>query len=203
MRATQLATDILASAFNPKFYPKGYRIRSSIIAFSFCHANSFVPIYAPSEFSFKSQGGQQLAYWDDKAFVTSFVPLSHRPVPVIKAVASKEDEDIDAFFSSIEAALPVEQLDAMSEKSLQATSEPVQSIPAPSIVVSSKVNLIGKISMAPGAIASGSIASTKHTNDDASKETSKSSKKAKKSATESTIVLLEGALDCLFRGIWF
>ncbi|KAI5481851.1 RNA-binding protein [Pseudohyphozyma bogoriensis] len=105
----RLATEVLANAFNPNLYPKGFKIGSSVVAFSFCHENSFVPIYAKSEWSFKGEGGQQLAYWDDKAFVTAWTPSATAPAPAppsSSAAPKKVDDseaDMEAFFSSLDA----------------------------------------------------------------------------------------------------
>lgn len=108
---SQLATEVLATAFNARQYPQGFRIRNSVVAFSFCHENSFVPIYARSEFSFKGEGGQQLAYWDDKAFVSTWVPP--QAIKAAAAAAAKTakitnsaEDDMEAFFSSLEAEAP-------------------------------------------------------------------------------------------------
>ncbi|ORY84110.1 hypothetical protein BCR35DRAFT_324803 [Leucosporidium creatinivorum] len=106
----RLATEVLATAFNARQYPQGFRIRNSVVAFSFCHENSFVPIYARSEFSFKGEGGQQLAYWDDKAFVSVWVPPQVAKAAAAAAKAAKTtssaEDDMEAFFSSLEAEAP-------------------------------------------------------------------------------------------------
>lgn len=128
--SSQLATKVLANAFNPHLYPTGFRIRSSIIAFSFCHENSFIPIYAHSEWSFKGEGSQQLAYWDDKAFVSAWAPqgAEKAKVPfVAKSAQQTKDEeaaaaeaDMEAFFSSIEAeVVPVVSEPAMAREEVQ------------------------------------------------------------------------------------
>lgn len=99
----QLATEVLATVFNPAMYPTGYRIRSSVVAFSFCHENSFVPVYAHSEWAFQGEGGQQLTYWDDKAFVSAWVPTAPRAAPAgptRKQPGATTDSDVDAFLSS-------------------------------------------------------------------------------------------------------
>ncbi|GAA6048600.1 hypothetical protein JCM3770_002049 [Rhodotorula araucariae] len=70
----RLATDVLAAVFNPQFHPAGFRIRNAVVAASFSHENSFIPVYATSTWSFRSDGGAQLAYWDDKGFVTPWIP---------------------------------------------------------------------------------------------------------------------------------
>ncbi|GAA5864275.1 hypothetical protein JCM3774_001278 [Rhodotorula dairenensis] len=114
---TRLATDVLASAFNPQFHPTGFRVRNSVVAASFSHENSFIPLYSPSPWSFRGDGGAQLAYWDDKGFAQPWVP----PAPVDPATAfrgvpqapraqeeAKAEADLEAFFDSIEADLPLE-----------------------------------------------------------------------------------------------
>ncbi|GAA5857770.1 hypothetical protein JCM1840_000901 [Sporobolomyces johnsonii] len=112
----RLATEVLASAFNAHYHPSGFRIRSSIIALSFCHENSFIPIYAKSDWSFRGEGGQQLAYWDDKGFVQPWVPPPPPPEPAGVRIPkgpkayedAKVDKDMAAFFEEIEAEMPSE-----------------------------------------------------------------------------------------------
>ncbi|KAL7339517.1 RNA-directed RNA polymerase 2 [Rhodotorula toruloides] len=72
----RLAKDVLAAAFNAQFHPTGFRIRNNVVAASFSHENSFVPIYSTSAWSFRGEGGAQLAYWDDKGFVQPWTPPS-------------------------------------------------------------------------------------------------------------------------------
>jgi hypothetical protein len=108
-----LATLLLASAFNPHLFPTGFRIRSSIIAFSFSHENSFVPMYARSEWSFKGDGGMMLSYWDDKAYVKDWMPSGTAASKVIvekkvEKVQEKDSEaDMEAFFDEIEKEVVV------------------------------------------------------------------------------------------------
>lgn len=69
-----------------------------------------MPIYARSEFSFQGEGGQQLAYWDDKAFVSVWVPPQAIKAAAAAAKATKTidsaEDDMEAFFSSLEAEAP-------------------------------------------------------------------------------------------------
>lgn len=99
---TQLATSVLSSAIQPRLYPTGFRLRSSIVSFSFSHENSFVPVYAKSEWSFKGEGGMGLSYWDDKAFVSPWMPKEEAK----KMEKEKEDADVEAFLSQIEKEMP-------------------------------------------------------------------------------------------------
>ncbi|CDR40319.1 RHTO0S05e01420g1_1 [Rhodotorula toruloides] len=112
----RLAKDVLAAAFNAQFHPTGFRIRNNVVAASFSHENSFVPIYSTSAWSFRGEGGAQLAYWDDKGFVQPWTPPSPpktdevmRGVPKApRAVEeAKVDADMAAFFESIEADMPL------------------------------------------------------------------------------------------------
>lgn len=105
----QLATDVLASAFNATLHPSGFRIRNRIIALSFKHENSFIPIYAKSDWSFKGEGGQQLAYWDDKGYVQPWVapePSKEELERIPKGPKADEDAKIDkdmmAFLGELE-----------------------------------------------------------------------------------------------------
>ncbi|KAK4705775.1 hypothetical protein P7C70_g438, partial [Phenoliferia sp. Uapishka_3] len=149
----RLATEVLANAFNPNLYPTGYRIRNSVVAFSFCHENSFVPIYAKSEWSFKGEGGQQLAYWDDKAFVNAWIPPT-KGVGAVELSSKKAsvddlgDADMDAFFSSIEAETPA------SAAVGPASTAPQRSTSAPQVMAPSQpaVALALAAPGAPGAV---------------------------------------------------
>lgn len=130
LQDVKLATELLGQVMNPRIFPQGFRVRGTVATVSFSHENSFVPIYAKSDWSFRGEGGQQLAYWDDKAFVAAWVPPASTPgtragtpvsapSPVKKAglaasAAAAEtgtgdadaDADMDAFFSSLEAEMP-------------------------------------------------------------------------------------------------
>ena len=114
---TRLATDVLASAFNPQFHPTGFRIRNAVVAASFSHENSFIPLYSPSPWSFRGDGGAQLAYWDDKGFALPWIPPpTPDPAAALRGVPkapraqeeAKAEADLKAFFDSIEADLPLE-----------------------------------------------------------------------------------------------
>ncbi|GAA5945160.1 hypothetical protein JCM3775_004875 [Rhodotorula graminis] len=111
----RLATDVLGAIFNPRFHPAGFRIRSAIVAASFAHENSFIPVYAASTWSFRGDGGKQLAYWDDKGCLTTWTPPP--PVELAKAMQNvpkgpraheeaKAEADLAAFFDDLEADLP-------------------------------------------------------------------------------------------------
>ncbi|GAA5913667.1 uncharacterized protein JCM6883_004044 [Sporobolomyces salmoneus] len=105
----KLATDVLASAFNAALHPSGFRIRNRILALSFKHENSFIPIYAKSDWSFKGEGGQQLAYWDDKGYVQPWLapaPTQEELDRIPKGPKADEDAKIDkdmlAFLGELE-----------------------------------------------------------------------------------------------------
>ncbi|GAA5874348.1 hypothetical protein JCM16303_005821 [Sporobolomyces ruberrimus] len=105
----KLATEVLASAFNATLHPAGFRIRNRIIALSFTHENSFIPIYAKSDWSFKGEGGQQLAYWDDKGYVHPWLapaPSKEELEKIPKGPKADEDAKIDkdmmAFLGELE-----------------------------------------------------------------------------------------------------
>lgn len=115
---SQLATDVLGAVFNPQFHPAGFRIRSAIAAASFAHENSFIPVYAASTWSFRGDGGTQLAYWDDKGYVTPWTPPpSSDAKEVMKGVPkgpraheeAKAEADLAAFFDDLEAGLPPDE----------------------------------------------------------------------------------------------
>ncbi|KAM0752948.1 hypothetical protein T439DRAFT_378702 [Meredithblackwellia eburnea MCA 4105] len=160
----RLATEVLGNAFNVNIYPTGFRIRNTIVALSFSHENSFVPIYARSEWSFKGEGGQQLAYWDDKAFVNAWIPPStatlkqpaaaKSPAPAQKNTTDS-DADMEAFFSSLEAEItPLPAPSTTStQPSISAPPESLPPAPAPAPATSSKT--LGLL--APGAPGSISI----------------------------------------------
>lgn len=102
---------MLGNAFNARFYPTGFRINNAVVAFSFCHENSFIPIYARSEWSFKGEGGQQLSYWDDKGFVTIWTPPtasapSDSQAKGTASTAGDPDADMEAFLSSLDTEAP-------------------------------------------------------------------------------------------------
>lgn len=101
----------MALTFDAKAFPKGFRIRNTPVALSFCHDGSFVPVYARSDFSFIAEGGQQLVYWDDSAYVTQWVPANAKDVvaqsqQMVQRPPNANDAEIDAFFSSLESEAP-------------------------------------------------------------------------------------------------
>ncbi|GAA6023535.1 hypothetical protein JCM8202_002669 [Rhodotorula sphaerocarpa] len=140
---TRLATDVLAAAFNPHFHPTGFRIRNSIVAASFSHEKSFVPLYSPSPWSFKGEGGVQLAYWDDKGFAQPWNPpptpdhaaeLKGAPKAPRAQEEAKAEADLAAIFDSIEAELPLEggyEAPAPSTSEEASVSESAPTAPAP------------------------------------------------------------------------
>ncbi|GAA5983876.1 hypothetical protein JCM10908_005959 [Rhodotorula pacifica] len=141
---TRLATDVLASAFNPQFHPAGFRVRNSIVAASFSHENSFIPLYSPSPWSFRGDGGAQLAYWDDKGFAQPWIPPTPlditatqlRGVPKAPRVQeeAKAEADLEAFFDSIEADLPPEAgTEPTSDTAAPSAQATHLSTPAPSV----------------------------------------------------------------------
>ncbi|GAA5896834.1 hypothetical protein JCM8208_007103 [Rhodotorula glutinis] len=114
----RLATDVLGAIFNPRFHPAGFRIRSAIVAASFAHENSFIPVYAASTWSFRGDGGTQLAYWDDKGWLSPWTPPP--PVELAKVMQNvpkgpraheeaKAEADLAAFFDDLEADLPLDE----------------------------------------------------------------------------------------------
>ncbi|GAA5902601.1 hypothetical protein JCM6882_009329 [Rhodosporidiobolus microsporus] len=137
----RLATDVLAAVFNPRFHPSGFRVRTSIVAASFSHENSFIPVYAASPWAFASDGGQQLAYWDDKGFVQPWTPPPANPAEAMRNVPkapraveeAKVDADMDAFFASIGEEPPAE---GAALPSANATTAAAAASAAPAIVAS-------------------------------------------------------------------
>ncbi|GEM09998.1 RNA-directed RNA polymerase 2 [Rhodotorula toruloides] len=167
----RLAKDVLAAAFNAQFHPTGFRIRNNIVAASFSHENSFVPIYSNSAWSFRGEGGAQLAYWDDKGFVQPWTPPppfkaddAMRGVPrAPRAVEeAKVDADMAAFFESIEADMPLprpeEPAPSTSTASSATTTAPPVSTPANSASASIAPITIKPISASSAAIAGPSVA---------------------------------------------
>ncbi|POY75100.1 hypothetical protein BMF94_1730 [Rhodotorula taiwanensis] len=138
----RLATEVLSAAFNPQFHPTGFRIRNSIVAASFSHENSFVPLYSPSPWSFKGDGGAQLAYWDDKGFAQPWTPPAMPdPAAALRGVPkapraqeeAKAEADLAAFFDSIEEEMPAIADAEAPQSALTAqaiSSEMAQSAPA-------------------------------------------------------------------------
>ncbi|SCV72033.1 BQ2448_4727 [Microbotryum intermedium] len=129
LKDVALASAVMASVMNATSYPQGFRIRKAAAAVSFCHENSFIPIYANSEWSFRGDGGQQLTYWDDKSYVTHWVPPASSLHMVGGASSNSSSQhldseqsgqsgggkdmdpseaDMEAFLSSIAAEMPPE-----------------------------------------------------------------------------------------------
>ncbi|PLW17265.1 hypothetical protein PCANC_11638 [Puccinia coronata f. sp. avenae] len=73
----QVAVKALSLLLNTSLFPRGFQIRSRTITVTFAHEHSFHPIYAPSEWSFRGASGQELTYWDDKAYAALYIsPLA-------------------------------------------------------------------------------------------------------------------------------
>ncbi|KAH9459470.1 hypothetical protein Pst134EA_019623 [Puccinia striiformis f. sp. tritici] len=78
----QVAVKALSLLLNTSLFPRGFQIRSRTITVTFAHEHSFHPIYTPSDWSFKGASGQQLAYWDDKAYAALYIsPISESDHP--------------------------------------------------------------------------------------------------------------------------
>lgn len=135
---------MLGNAFNARFYPTGFRIKNAPVAFSFCHENAFIPKYAKSEWSFAGEGGQQLAYWDDKAFVSVWTP----PVTNAAGSAPKNNDDPDADMEAFLSSLDVEGSGDKADDAQNATSGKAASAISAG---PSGVNI--KVSIGPGAAA--------------------------------------------------
>lgn len=111
----QLASDVLAAAFTPTLHPTGFRIRNSIVAASYAHENSFVPVYSPSAWSFRGDGNALSIYWDENGFTQPYVPppppkqedvMRNVPKGPRAHVEAEVDADMAAFFDDLEADLP-------------------------------------------------------------------------------------------------
>ncbi|KAH9811955.1 hypothetical protein DFH28DRAFT_1084511 [Melampsora americana] len=104
------------------------QIRSRILTVTFAHEHSFHPVYTPSDWSFAGPGGQELAYWDDKAYAAVFVPAgsngealeSHNGVKKTQEahdgkLTSTRDEDADMkeLLSSIDNDQPGSKSEAV------------------------------------------------------------------------------------------
>ncbi|BGP16678.1 hypothetical protein JCM10213v2_004680 [Rhodosporidiobolus nylandii] len=131
----RLATDVLGAVLNPRFHPTGFRIRNAVAAVSFKHENSFIPVYAATNWAFDSDGGQKLAYWDDKGFVQPWTPP---PPPkfdnVPKAPRAVEEARVDAdladFFDSLGEA-PAEPTPA---DNVPPSSAVIAALPTPAVI---------------------------------------------------------------------
>ncbi|KAG0149793.1 hypothetical protein CROQUDRAFT_653065 [Cronartium quercuum f. sp. fusiforme G11] len=73
----QIAVKALSLLLNTSLFPRGFQIRSRTLTVTFAHEHSFHPVYTPSDWSFRGPGGQELAYWDDKAYAAVYVPIIH------------------------------------------------------------------------------------------------------------------------------
>ncbi|KAI8452906.1 hypothetical protein BY996DRAFT_4583894, partial [Phakopsora pachyrhizi] len=74
----QVAVKALSLLLNTSLFPRGFQIRSRTITVTFAHEHSFHPVYTPSDWSFRGAGGQELAYWDDKAYAAVYMS----PLPI-------------------------------------------------------------------------------------------------------------------------
>lgn len=102
---------------NQTIFPRGFQIKSRTITVTFAHENSFHPVYTRSDWSFRGEGGQELAYWDDKAYASLWTSASgvqptgatggSGPAAVPdQDKAIKDDVEMDAFLSSIDEEMP-------------------------------------------------------------------------------------------------
>ncbi|GAA5939364.1 uncharacterized protein JCM15063_004499 [Sporobolomyces koalae] len=157
----KLATEVLSSAFNAGLHPSGFRIRNRIIALSFTHENSFIPIYAKSEWSFRGEGGQQLAYWDDKGFVQPWLApapsqeeLDRLPKGPKADEDAKMDKDMMAFLGELEDEF-AEDLNQAAAAATAATSAivaaaPPAALPAPGTIAPISIKPLATTSIPSG-----------------------------------------------------
>jgi hypothetical protein len=111
------ATNVFSRVLDPKVHPEGFRIRGQPIAMTFAHQDSFQPTYSPSQWSFTSDNGTELVYWDAKAYCQMWQPaggsdLAPPSTTTTTGKRRREDDseaDVDAFFSTIEADLETEK----------------------------------------------------------------------------------------------
>lgn len=118
----QVAVKALSLLLNQTIFPRGFQIKSRAITVTFAHEHSFHPVYTRSVWSFRGEGGQELSYWDDKAYASiwPFAPTAGNEVvksapepaaPVAVAAqpngGSKDDVEMDAFLSSFDPPAPV------------------------------------------------------------------------------------------------
>ena len=118
----------MTAALNPNDYPQGFRVRGRPVGVTFAHAESFRPAYAASQFSFKSDNGRELLYWDDKAFVSIWDAV-HGHLPkngnAVSRTESTNDADADADADAFFASLDEPETATTEEPSRPANSEPL------------------------------------------------------------------------------
>jgi hypothetical protein len=105
---------VFSRVLDPKVHPEGFRISGRPIAMTFAHQDSFQPTYSPSQWSFTSDDGRELVYWDAKAYCQMWRAAGADLAPPATATGKRrrEDEseaDVDAFFSTIQADLEAEK----------------------------------------------------------------------------------------------
>ena len=116
------AQRVLARAFDTKACPRGVRVFARVVALSFAHAKSLVPVYARSQWSVPAlleddpsgpssssaashkvkASTKELAYWDELAFADPYLVAA-------RSSSDKNDgggdKDVDAFFLDLDKVL--------------------------------------------------------------------------------------------------
>lgn len=134
----QIAVKALSLLLNTSLFPRGFQIRARVLTVTFAHEHSFHPVYTPSDWSFQGPGGQELAYWDDKAYAAVYVPAGSSEEEGSNGVKKNqesndrkltsttrdEDADMKELLSSIDNDQPGSKLETVKNTSSSSNSNP-------------------------------------------------------------------------------
>ncbi|KAF9216943.1 hypothetical protein BGZ59_007213 [Podila verticillata] len=122
------------------------RIQTKPVTIHYAHHGSFIPAYAPTQWTIDFQSESQLAmYWDEQAFLSQYSELASGippERPVNKDTTARKVDELDAFYASMGDVLKTEPAPGNSVFSASTltsqpdptTETPVQSsLPAPEL----------------------------------------------------------------------
>ncbi|KAG0034275.1 hypothetical protein BGZ82_005791 [Podila clonocystis] len=116
------------------------RIQTNPVTIHYAHHGSFMPAYAPTQWTIDFQSESQLAmYWDEQAFVSQYSELTTSTTPtertVIKdQITARKLDELDAFYASMGDVLKSELTSSnpiFSASTLASQPDPAASTPVP------------------------------------------------------------------------
>ncbi|KAG0030450.1 hypothetical protein BGZ81_002679 [Podila clonocystis] len=121
------------------------RIQTNPVTIHYAHHGSFMPAYAPTQWTIDFQSESQLAmYWDEQAFLSQYSELTTSTTPTERTVnkdqiTARKLDELDAFYASMGDVLksePTSSNPIFSASTLSSQPDPAVSTPVPPVPAS-------------------------------------------------------------------